>query len=160
MRINFERANKSKEWRALQTIDREAYPKDFWDREDYMEKGLTIFKVTRRGKMIAWIGISRNQRFPIHRWQRWKTPGFLYIAGFCILPQFDTEQLKNQMILWLANYCEQWGMQWISTNERASHPLVPFFKKLGFSEVARQDGYWMKPPEPNVVLEREIYNRH
>lgn len=154
--LTFERVNRQKMWRELQGVDLEAYPADYWEREDFLEKDLVIYAIFNRGYLVGWVGFWLNMKFPVTKGAHWRHKGCLYIGGISIRPEFLCEGVVKKVVAFVLEHADDAGMTELSTNERKSHEILPLLKKSGFYTVATTKGYWEKPSEPNVVLRLAI----
>lgn len=154
--FTFVRANRQRDWRRLQEIDKKFYPLDWWEREDFFEPGLIIYMVFHRARFAGWVGFWLDMKFPVEKRQRWHRKGCLYIGGISVKPAFFREDVIKKIVAFVLGYADDHGMTEVSTNERESHPLLPLLKKCGFYEVATTNDHWEDPAEPNEVLRLDI----
>jgi len=148
LKIEFRKADVSKELRQLIRFDHEVFRKSDWfTREDWQR--CTPYWMLADSKKVGCCAFER------------RSAGTLYVATTGILPAEQGRGLGALQKCWQIAYARQHGFTRMVTNTRKSNrAMIDLNRKFGFKIVrTSKSDYYRDPAEPAVVMELRLRGR-
>ncbi len=161
MQTEFRRAKLPEETRSLLLFDRKAfsiYPADWFEASDWQR--CEPWWMTVNKKKIGCCAFQRDADFEDDIREQAGNPalpGSLYVVSTGILPAFWGRGFGRLLKCWQIAFARNQGFGRIVTNTRQSNKrMIALNQSFGFTLVRTTPGYYERPSEATVVMERVL----
>ena len=77
------------------------------------------------------------------------------ILNLAVKPEFRRQGLGQALVhVVLERFCQDGALQVFLEVRESNHSAISFYRRLGFREIGRREGYYSDPPEAALVMAR------